>query len=214
MEVRRRLIVDDVDRASGRAAAEQRRPRAFQNLDPLHAVQRMRDAAELVAVGKTVAVDLGVEPADQEMVEIAQRILAARIDAARVGDGVAQRRSALLGQHLAGNDLNADRQVRELGAGLAERGRLLQRRPGIGVVRTVAVVGRAGRLTGRLRRLIRTRRSSFRSPRRRCRCMPRRRTIFRCIDLHRGKRRGLGLCLSRCGHECRERQAEKSNGTI
>ena len=128
MEDRRRIVVDDVDRAAGRSAAEQRRPRAFQNLDAPHAIERMRKAAELVAVGEVVSKDLGVQAADQEVVEITQRILSARIDAARIGDGLAQQCAALFRNDFARNDLDAGGDILKLGAGLAERWHLLQGR--------------------------------------------------------------------------------------
>ena len=142
MEHRRRIVVDDVDGAAGRPAAEQRRTRALQNFDPPHPVERVREAAELIAVGETVGIDLGVQAADQKMVEIAQRILPAGVDAAGVGDRFLERRGTLFGENFAGNDLNADGQVGNLGAGLAGRRHLLQWRPGVVVVRAIAVVGR------------------------------------------------------------------------
>ena len=101
MENRRRIVMNDVDRAPGRAAAEQRRTRPLQDFNAPHPVQRMHQTAELVAVGEAVSIDLGVQTADQEVVEITQRILSARVDAARIVDGVAQQRAALLGHDLA-----------------------------------------------------------------------------------------------------------------
>src|ERR1700743_1927501 len=120
----------------------------------------MRKATELIAVRKAVGVDLGVQATDQEMIEIAQRILAAVIDAAGVGQSVAQRYGALLVQHFAGDDLHADRQVRQLGPGFAKRRRLLQRRTRIIVVGAVAIVSGSRCLSRRLRRLVSARRSS------------------------------------------------------
>src|SRR6185437_37678 len=115
--------------------------------------------AELIAIGETVAIDLGIEPTDQEMIEIAERILAAEIDAARIIDGIAQRRDALLVEDLARHDLHADRQVFKLGAGLADRGYLLQGRPGIAGVDGARRVGATGldrrRLLGRSARHLR-----------------------------------------------------------
>jgi hypothetical protein len=125
--------VHDVDRAARRAAAEKRRARPLQDLDPLHAVQRMRDAAELIAVGETVAEDLGVEPADHKVVEIAERVLAADIDARRVVEAVTQHRAALLGQHFAGDDMDAAREVGK------RRIRLAERRDGIRAVDAIAL---------------------------------------------------------------------------
>jgi hypothetical protein len=103
----------------------------------------MRQPSELIAVGEAVAVDLRVEPADQEMIEIAERVLAPEIYAAGVVDGVAQGRDALLVDDLARHDLHADRQVFDLGAGLADRGHLLQWRPGIAGIDGATRVGAA-----------------------------------------------------------------------
>ena len=55
------------------------------------------------------------------MVEITQRILTAEIDSAGVVKCVPQHGHALLVEDFAGDDLHADRQILELGAGLAER---------------------------------------------------------------------------------------------
>src|SRR6202042_1187449 len=87
-----------------------------------------------------------------EVIEIAERILSTGIDAARIVDGVPERRNALFGQDFARNDLDAGRDIRKFGAGFAQSGPLLQWRAGIVVVRTVAVVGHARR-RGRGRRL-------------------------------------------------------------
>src|SRR6201999_3047796 len=105
MEHRRRLVMDNVDGAAGRAAAKQRRTRAFQDFDPSHAVERMREAAELVAVGEAVGMDLGVESADQEVVEIAEPASTAAIAASLIFDGVAQPDAAPFGEPLARNTL-------------------------------------------------------------------------------------------------------------
>src|ERR1700744_4677955 len=111
----------------------------------------MRETAELVAIRKAVAVDLRIETADQEMIEIAERVLATEIDAARIGDTVTQRRDALLVEDLARHDLHAGRQIFELGAGLADRSHLLQGRSGIARVDGAARIGAAGLDRSRLR---------------------------------------------------------------
>ena len=50
VEIGRRLVMNDVDCAARWPAAEQRRARSFDDLDMVDAVQRVGDAAELVAV--------------------------------------------------------------------------------------------------------------------------------------------------------------------
>ena len=203
MEDRRRIVVDDVDGAAGRPAAEQRRSRPLQNFDPPYAVQRMHETAELVAIRKSVGVNLRVQTADQEVIEIAERILSTGIDAARIVDGVPQCRNALFGQDLARNDLDAGRDIRKFGAGFAQSGYLLQWRAGIVVVRTVAVVGHARRRRRRLRRLVRMRGPSLRGCHRRRRLLrfrPQRRANPWGIDIHGRKRRGIFLCACRHGH--------------
>ena len=133
MELVGRREMDDVDRPARRAAAEERRARTFQHFDLLHPVERMRDAAELIAVRKPVAEDLGIEAADQEVIEIAERILAADVNAGRIVDAVAQHGAALLGQDFARDDMDAARQVGE------RRVRFAERRHLVGAVDTVAL---------------------------------------------------------------------------
>jgi hypothetical protein len=50
----------------------------------------------LVTVGEAVGVDLRVQAADQKVIEISERVLTAFVDAAGVGDGLTQRKVALL----------------------------------------------------------------------------------------------------------------------
>lgn len=99
--------MDDVDGATRRPAAEQGRARPFENFDAFHAVQGMRKSAEFVAVGKSIAIDLRVQAADQKVVVVTLGILTTRVDAAGVVDGVTQHGGALLGQERARNDLDA-----------------------------------------------------------------------------------------------------------
>lgn len=75
----------------------------------------------LPAVGESVVVDLRVQAADQEMVEIAERILTTEIDPARVVKGVPQHVNALLIENLPRHDLHAGRHIPEPGASLAQR---------------------------------------------------------------------------------------------
>jgi hypothetical protein len=79
----------------------------------------MGQPAELVAIGETVAIDLRIQAANQEMVVVTLGVLPAGVDAAGVIDGVAQHGGALLVQQRTGNDLDAGWEVFELRAGFA-----------------------------------------------------------------------------------------------
>jgi hypothetical protein len=103
--------MDDVDAAARRAAAEQRRARALEHFDALHAVHRVRKAVGLIAIGKLVAEDAGVHAANGEAVEEAVGRCAADIDAADIANRIAQIGAALLGDHRPRHDDDALRQV-------------------------------------------------------------------------------------------------------
>ncbi len=78
----------DVDRSAGWPAAEERRAGPLQHFDALHAVERMRQAVDLLAIGETVLVNPRVETADQKPVEAADRIRSAGARAAHVAQRV------------------------------------------------------------------------------------------------------------------------------
>src|SRR5262249_61341229 len=103
---RGRRAMDDVHPPAWRSAAEQRRTRPFQMFDLLHAIEHAGKAAELVAVAETIIVELGVQAADQEEVEVVS-VLAALDDATRIRKRVEDRIGALLIDDVARNDLNA-----------------------------------------------------------------------------------------------------------
>lgn len=129
----------DVDRPSRRPTAEESRPGPFQDFNALDTIERVRDAAEKVSIGVAIAVDLGIQAADQEVIVIALRVLAAYVDAARVVQAFAQHGRALLRKHRARNDLRVGRQVLQFCAGLAGRAYLLRVVDGVvAAKRTVA----------------------------------------------------------------------------
>ena len=145
----------DVDAAARRRAAEQRRARAFQNFDLLHAVERVGIAVGLVAIGKPVGVDAGIHAAKEIAVEEAVSRGAADIDPADVArDRVGQAQTALLANCGGGHDVDGGGQVFELCPCLAERGRLGERGT-LGAIgrATCGVVGRRLRVIRSLRRL-------------------------------------------------------------
>ena len=121
-----RQVMDDVDRSAGRAAAEQRRARALQHLDPLDAVQRVRQAVALVAVREAVGIDARVEPADQEVVVEAEAVAAAAPDAAGIADRILQRHAALRVDGAPVDDLDTRRYLGQRRARLAGRRRLVE----------------------------------------------------------------------------------------
>src|ERR1700733_2490192 len=120
VQIRRRGVVNDIDRPSWRTAAEQGGAWPFENFDPLDTVQGVRDSAELIAVGETITVDLRVQTADQKMIVVSFGILATRVDAAGVVNAFAQHGGALFLENLPRNDLDAGRYILELRARFAE----------------------------------------------------------------------------------------------
>src|SRR5258708_19067880 len=98
MERRRGRVVDDIDRAAWRPAAEKRRTRSFQNLNALDAVQRMRHAVYLVPVRDPVVIDLRLQPTDHKVIVVALGVRTTGIHAAGVADTLPYRREAFLGQ--------------------------------------------------------------------------------------------------------------------
>jgi hypothetical protein len=125
---RTRSEMDDVDRSSGRSAPQQCGAGAFDHLDLLDAVERVRNAIGLIAVGEAVRIDLGVQPADREPVEEPIGGRAARVDAAHALGHIDQVGAALLRDSLGRHDLNAGRNVSDGGARLADRRSELKRR--------------------------------------------------------------------------------------
>src|SRR6187402_1409945 len=66
--------VNHVDGASGRSAAEEGRAGAFEHLNALDAVERMRNAVTLVPVGEAVVVDASLQATDLEAVAKAEAV--------------------------------------------------------------------------------------------------------------------------------------------